>query len=622
MSRFPALAPLRARNIRLVILAATCAVSALAHGVHGSESNRPRVVAHRGLLRHAPENTLAGFRACLELRIGFEFDVARTRDGHLVCIHDDTVDRTTNGSGRVSEMTLAEVRALDAGSWFNTEFSNEKVPTVDEVLSLVGEYRQHDVLIAADLKAVNVGQDVVKLAQQHGVLERLLFIGRTISEPDLRRQIKASSAGAATATVANNESEFPTALSDEDSDWTYVRYLPSPQEMDAVHQAGRRAFIAGATVAGNLPANWQRAARAGVDGILTDYPLALTEQLNREFQAVPETQIVRWLRELKPLSKTHYSWPLPFRSISDDVLCEYVRLTHAASLSGEWGTQEQIDRAVEVCHRVNQTAPATPASIGINYSVWHRRFGKDLPPTDTGPTHQAELDYLRARMTAIRDGLAQANDRHGADIRVSAILFDSEHFHVKPQDAKWNAAITQKYDASWDIVREIFPNVRIEWYARGAVHPGASATGWSAANYFALDEKGESFGCSLYQVPEIGQTREIFRRTAKNAAHYGCDEVTPWIALASGYRRQTDQYHEFSLNWNYDLIYSWQLGRELHNSWFGVPERAERFAPWNKAKVAIFYPEPFGRSRFWGQHFVAYVRGAAGVQEIGDLQSD
>src|SRR5690606_17021628 len=68
------------------------------------------IVAHRGLLRHAPENTLANFRACLELRLGFEFDVRRTEDGHLVCIHDETVDRTTDGTGTVSEMSWEQIR--------------------------------------------------------------------------------------------------------------------------------------------------------------------------------------------------------------------------------------------------------------------------------------------------------------------------------------------------------------------------------------------------------------------------------------------------------------------------------------------------------------------------------
>ncbi len=339
-------------------------------------------------------------------------------------------------------------------------------------------------------------------------------------------------------------------------------------------------------------------------------------------QTTSSERYVEWMKELKPLSKVHYSWPLPYKSMSDELLYEYVRLTHATSLSGEWGQQDQIDRAVEVCQRVNATGPAVPASIGVNYSVWHRRFGKELPPTDTGPTHQAELDYLRSRMTAIRDGLAAANDRYNPDVKVTAILFDSEHFHTKAYDSPWNAAITQKYNAAYDIVREFFPKVRVEWYARGAVHPGASSTGWSEATYFALDEKGETFGCSLYQVPEIGYTREIFRRTADNAAKHGCQEVTPWISLASGYRRQTDKYHEFSLNWNYDLIYSWKLGLEINHSWFGAPERAERFAPWQKAKIAIFYPEPFGRSTHWAEHFVAYVRGAHMIKSLPSLTTE
>jgi len=95
----------------------------------------------------------------------------------LVCIHDSTVDRTTNGTGNVSELTLAQIRELDAGSWFDLKFVGERVPTVEEFLKLVVEYRQHNVLIAVDLKAENVGQDVVRLAENHKVLHRLFFMG-------------------------------------------------------------------------------------------------------------------------------------------------------------------------------------------------------------------------------------------------------------------------------------------------------------------------------------------------------------------------------------------------------------------------------------------------------------
>ena len=241
----------------------------------------PHIVAHRGLLRHAPENTLSNFRACLELRIGFEFDVQRTKDGHLVCIHDDTVDRTTNGKGQVSALTLEEIQKLDAGSWFDPKFAGEKVPTVEEVLKLVAEYRQHDVLIAVDLKAENVEEDVVRLAEKHKVLDRLLFIGTTISEPKVRKQIRTASAKAQTAAVANNINEFSNALAAGNADWVYFRYLPPKEQVEAVHGAGKRAFIAGVTVAADLPVNWRNAAEVGIDAILTDYPLNLRQSLKQ-----------------------------------------------------------------------------------------------------------------------------------------------------------------------------------------------------------------------------------------------------------------------------------------------------------------------------------------------------
>jgi hypothetical protein len=118
------------------------------------------------------------------------------------------------------------------------------------------------------------------------------------------------------------------------------------------------------------------------------------------------------LRQLKPLPKVHYSWPLPFEKLSDELLYEYVRLTHAASLSGEWCKPKQIERCVSICKKVNATGPKIEASIAVNYSPWHRHFGKDLPPTDTGPTCTKELDSLKTRMQLIHDQLKTSNEEH------------------------------------------------------------------------------------------------------------------------------------------------------------------------------------------------------------------
>lgn len=242
----------------------------------------PLVVAHRGLLQHAPENTLANFRACLELKLGFEFDVERTKDGHLVCIHDGTVNRTTNGTGQVADLTLEELRRLDAGSWFDPRFAGERVPTVEEVLVLLAEYSRHEVLVAVDLKAAGVEEEVARLAGKHKVLHRLVFIGKTISDPRVRQGIRRASPNAHTAALANTPEEFPAALADESADWVYLRFLPSPEQTKAVEAAKKRVFIAGPTVAGQRPDNWQKAAEAGVDGILTDHSLELQAMLRQQ----------------------------------------------------------------------------------------------------------------------------------------------------------------------------------------------------------------------------------------------------------------------------------------------------------------------------------------------------
>lgn len=94
-----------------------------------------KVVAHRGASGHAPENTMSAFNKAVELEADYiELDLQMTKDGKLVVIHDPTVDRTTNGTGEVKEFTYEELRKLDAGSWYHKKFSEQKVPSLEEVL--------------------------------------------------------------------------------------------------------------------------------------------------------------------------------------------------------------------------------------------------------------------------------------------------------------------------------------------------------------------------------------------------------------------------------------------------------------------------------------------------------
>jgi len=238
-------------------------------------------IAHRGLLLDAPENTLTNFQACLDVHLGFEFDVRRTRDGVLVCLHDDTLDRTTDGAGPVTETTLAELEKLDAGAWFGPAFRGTRVPTIDAVLALIAAHPASAGLYAVDLKAddAEVEADVVRLAQQHGVLDRLLFIGRTIDHADVRRRLRAAEAKCHTAALANRREELSAAVADADADWAYVRFVPTAEDAAMVHAAGKRLMIAGPTVAGREPANWTQAAAAGVDAVLTDHAIEFRRRL-------------------------------------------------------------------------------------------------------------------------------------------------------------------------------------------------------------------------------------------------------------------------------------------------------------------------------------------------------
>jgi glycerophosphoryl diester phosphodiesterase len=107
----------------------------------------PRIIGHRGAKGHAPENTLASFCKAKELGTTWiEFDVKETEDGVLIIMHDDDLDRTTNGKGSVAKTKWSVAKELDAGSWFHSSFLNEKIPTLKETFLL--------------LKTLNIGANI------------------------------------------------------------------------------------------------------------------------------------------------------------------------------------------------------------------------------------------------------------------------------------------------------------------------------------------------------------------------------------------------------------------------------------------------------------------------------
>jgi glycerophosphoryl diester phosphodiesterase len=134
-------------------------------------------IGHRGASAAAPPNTLAAFEKAVELGAdGIEFDVHLSADGVPVVIHDLTVDGTTNGSGRVADLTLAQLKHLDAGSTFDPTFAGERIPTLEEVLQRVGSR----LLLNIELKTISLHdngleQAVIAQVEHYGLDDRVLL---------------------------------------------------------------------------------------------------------------------------------------------------------------------------------------------------------------------------------------------------------------------------------------------------------------------------------------------------------------------------------------------------------------------------------------------------------------
>ncbi|SHE12865.1 Glycerophosphoryl diester phosphodiesterase [Chlamydia abortus] len=136
------------------------------------------VSGHRGYKSAYPENTLLAFEQAIRLGVDMlEFDLRLTRDQEIVVIHDETVDRTTNGTGRVSDFSLAELKELDAGSWFGDEFEGLKIPTLQELCELLQAYPQ--TLLNVEIKrgpnAKEAADRAIAMLEKYGYLPRCVF---------------------------------------------------------------------------------------------------------------------------------------------------------------------------------------------------------------------------------------------------------------------------------------------------------------------------------------------------------------------------------------------------------------------------------------------------------------
>jgi glycerophosphoryl diester phosphodiesterase len=197
------------------------------------------IAAHRGASASNPENTLAAFREAIRLGVHqIELDVRVTEDGQLVVIHDASVDRTTNGRGRVSSLTLDEIRRLDAGSWKSRRFRGERVPTLVEALRIMPRniwlnlHVKGDPWVAEEVALVvteedRVDQVVLAVDEDQAALARQIHPGLWICTMD-RRLTRSAYISAAIAMRA----DF--------IQFTSIRGMPSREDVARAKAGGLR----------------------------------------------------------------------------------------------------------------------------------------------------------------------------------------------------------------------------------------------------------------------------------------------------------------------------------------------------------------------------------------------
>ena len=240
----------------------------------------PALIGHRGACAYAPENTLESLRTAAEMGAKWvEIDVKLTSDGVPILMHDDLLDRTTNGFGPVAERTLADLRDLEAGSWFADSFSGIKIPTLEEAI---------DVLLELNL-GLNLEIKACPGREVETAEATLDILSRVWDEPD--RLLLTSWSPVALETALDMAPEWPRELplrmEDFEGNWQeladYVEAAAialdgnacTREQVEAIMDSERQ--VLAYTI--NDPQRAQILRSWGVDGLLTDAPDVLAPVL-------------------------------------------------------------------------------------------------------------------------------------------------------------------------------------------------------------------------------------------------------------------------------------------------------------------------------------------------------
>ncbi len=237
-----------------------------------------RVIAHRGFSGQAPENTLVAIRQAIEVGADMvEIDVTVTADGHVILLHDETLDRTTDGQGSPTSMTMDEIRELDAGSWFAPEYAGEGIPTLTEALETVKDRILINVEIKSEAVEHGVVPKVAALIVEHEMLD--LVVVSSFS-PEALRLMKITDPAVITATLFNKElhtDRDPLEIIQEVGSRGFN--ISGKRLTAAMVERCHRHGIPVAVYTVNEPDEIRRLIELGVNAVFTDHPDLMIEVL-------------------------------------------------------------------------------------------------------------------------------------------------------------------------------------------------------------------------------------------------------------------------------------------------------------------------------------------------------
>ncbi|GAB6094721.1 glycerophosphodiester phosphodiesterase family protein [Desulfatiferula olefinivorans] len=242
-----------------------------------SPSSQPLIIAHRGYRARYPENTLAAFRAALNIPTAMiELDVCLSRDRQLVVIHDETLDRTTSGHGPVAGFTLAELKTLDAGRWFSPVFTGEPIPTLTEVLDLCRNRCALNIEIKPEAFEAHHPSDAVERQVIESVTGRFDPRSVIISsfEPRVIEQIARMAVPGLRTALLTEHRPLDDALLDfmvrnNVFSWNPDHPVLTPDQIARAHRNGLKVL----TYTVNHGPTGRALLAMGADGLFTDEPL-------------------------------------------------------------------------------------------------------------------------------------------------------------------------------------------------------------------------------------------------------------------------------------------------------------------------------------------------------------